>query len=94
MYLENLNSFLTLLWNSICPHGAAPQNDINALYVRSHSLYGFLSFENSVYIQKVQQLFNFYGCFWNNSFSTSIPLLWSSGLGQAPTNVGHSSLSI
>lgn len=96
MHLENLNSFLTLLWNSICPHSAALQNDINTLYIRSHSLHGFLSFENSFYRQKVQQLFHFYGCLYmsNNSFPTSIPLLWSFGLGQTLINMGHSSLSI
>lgn len=49
MHLVNLKTFLTLIWNSVCPYHAALENDLNNLYIKSHSLYYlyFLDFKKS-----------------------------------------------
>jgi len=39
MHLNNFKAFLTLPWDSVHPYYAAPENDLNILYVSLKYLY-------------------------------------------------------
>lgn len=65
MHLNNFKAFLTLPWDSVHPYYAAPENDLNILYVSLKYLY-FLDSKIVSIKTYVKHLVPLHCCFYNS----------------------------